>query len=181
MEDKPESWDRYLLYLRVVAERATRRTDLSGLDPSSIAQTAVTEAWKCRSNFRGEGEEVFLAWMRGILANVMRTAVRNQMRRPLSVDMNDLDSGLNQFGNRIVVFANSMGSPSDAMQTQERSLQLTSAINGLSADYQSVLIARHFEDRSFEEIAKAMDRSEPAIRMLWVRALRALRIAYGVT
>jgi RNA polymerase sigma-70 factor, ECF subfamily len=177
MDDKLDSWDRYLPYLRVVAERATRRSDLAGLDPSSIAQTAVTEAWKCRGNFRGSGDELFLAWMRGILANVMRTAVRKQIRRPVSVDMNDLDSDLNRYGNRIVVFANSIVSPSDALQKKEHSLLLTETIARLEADYRAVLIERHFEERSFEEIAKTMGRSEPATRMLWVRALRALRKA----
>ena len=178
MEDKQESWDRYLPYLRVVAEQATRRSAVAGLDPSSIAQTAVTEAWKSRKNFRGENDEVFLAWMRGILANVMRTAVRNQIRRPLTVDLAELDSTISAYGERIAVFANSLEGPDEALLLKERSLQLASALDQLSSDHREVLIARHFEDRSFAEIAAQMDRSEPATRMLWIRALQALRKNY---
>ena len=175
MEDKQESWDRYLPYLRTVAEQATRRSAIAGLDPSSIAQTAVTEAWKSRKNFRGENDEVFLAWMRGILANVMRTAVRNQIRRPLTLDLAALDSELSVYGDRIAVFANSLASPDEALMLKERSLQLAAALDQLSSDHREVLIARHFEDQSFAEIAAQMDRSEAATRMLWIRALRALR------
>ena len=180
MDDKDKSWDRYLPYLRVVAEQATRRSDIPGLDPSSIAQTAVTEAWKSRQNFRGESDEVFLAWMRGILANVMRTAVRNQIRRPQSLDLATLDEAMTGYGDRIAIFANSVINPVDALQLKERSLLLAQALDELSPDHRQVLLARHFEDRSFAEIAAQMSRSEAAIRMLWVRALRALRQNFGV-
>jgi RNA polymerase sigma-70 factor, ECF subfamily len=179
MEDKQESWDRYLPYLRTVAEQATRRSAIAGLDPSSIAQIAVTEAWKSRMRFRGDNDEVFLAWMRGILANVMCTAVRNQIRRPLTVDLAEMESELSVCGNRITVFANSMASPDEAMLLKERSLQLANALDQLSSDHREVLIGRHFEDRSFADIASRMNRSEPATRMLWIRALRALRQNFG--
>ncbi|MCC6510750.1 MAG: sigma-70 family RNA polymerase sigma factor [Pirellulaceae bacterium] len=175
MDDKQESWDRYLPYLRVVAEQATRRSAIPGLDPSSIAQTAVTEAWKSRQNFRGESDEIFLAWMRGILANVMRTAVRNQIRRPQCLDLAELDETMTGCGDRIAVFAKSVANPLDELQLKERSLLLTQALDQLSSDHREVLQARHFEDRSFAEIAAQMNRSEAAIRMLWIRALRALR------
>ena len=179
MEDKQESWDRYLPYLREVAERATRRSAIAGLDPSSIAQTAVTEAWKFRNNFRGENDEVFLAWMRGILANVMRTAVRNHIRRPQTVEWADLDTTLSICGDRIAVFASSVACPVKELELKERSLQLTLALDKLSSDHRDVLIARHFDDRSFADIAAQMNRSESATRMLWIRALRALRQTYG--
>jgi RNA polymerase sigma-70 factor (ECF subfamily) len=179
MEHKHESWARYLPYLRTVAEQAARRAAIAGLDPSSIAQTAVVEAWKSRKNFRGEGDEVFLAWMRGILANVVRTAVRNQIRRPQTIDLAELDATLAVCGDRIAVFTQAVSNPLDELHLKERSLQLTLALDKLSTDHRDVLIARHFEDRSFAEIAVAMQRSEAATRMLWIRALRALRRTYG--
>lgn len=178
MDDKEESWDRYLPYLRVVAEQATRRSAIKGLDPSSIAQTAVTEAWKSRQSFRGESDEVFLAWMRGILANVMRTAVRNQIRRPQSIDLAELEGTITDYEDRIAIFANSVANPLEELQMRERSLQLAQALDELSPDHRQVLVARHFEDRSFAEVSAQMNRSEAAIRMLWVRALRALRQSF---
>ncbi len=181
MEDKQESWERYLPYLRVVAEQATRRAAVTGLDPSSIAQTAVAEAWKSRKNFRGGSDEVFLAWIRGILANVMRNEVRNQIRRPQTVDLSELDAAMSTYGERITVFANSVSGPDEALQQKERSLQLTHALDQLAPDYRDVLVARHFDDRSFADIAMQMNRSEAATRMLWIRALRALRQVYGVS
>lgn len=172
------AWESYLPYLRVIAEQATRRSAVPGLDPSSIAQTAIVEAWKSRGSFRGDNDEVFLAWMRGILSNVMRSAVRQQIRRPQSIDWNTLDAALATYGNRITVFANSIPDPVEALQANERALQLAAALEKLTSDHRTILIARHFEDRSFADIARQFDRSEAATRMLWVRALRALRQAY---
>ncbi len=74
--------------------------------------------------------------------------------------------------------AQSSPSPLEQLQAQERELQLAAALEKLSAEHREVLIARHFEDRSFTEIARQLQRSEPAARMLWIRALRALRRAF---
>jgi DNA-directed RNA polymerase specialized sigma24 family protein len=49
----------------------------------------------------------------------------------------------------------------------------------LPDDYRDVLIFRHLESLSHDEIATRMNRSAGAVRMLWGRALAALREACG--
>ena len=183
MKDKSkvdeDSWNRYLPYLRDIAARATRRTDMGGIDPSSIAQVAATEAWKSRGSFRGEGEEAFLAWMRGILANIVRATVRSHIRRPQCVDLRDVSVSSEYENNRrIAVFATSETCPVEALEKREQSMRLSQSLDQLSADHRQVLMARHYEDCSFAEIAEKMNRSEAATRMLWIRALQELRTAY---
>lgn len=175
MSNDQESWTRYLIYLQTVAEQTVRRVAVSGLDPSSIAQTALTEAWRSRTNFRGEGEEVFLAWLRGILGNVMRTAVRNQIRRPQTIDISSMDFTHTEGEGRITVFARPATSPVEELQRKERALLVVLALEKLSSDHREVLVARHFGEYSFLQIALQMNRTEAATRMLWVRALRSLR------
>lgn len=178
MHNDHQSWARYLPYIRSIAEQAIRRSSMAGLDASSIAQTAVTEAWKSRKNFRGDSDEVFLAWMRGILANVMRSAIRKQIRRPQSIDLADFDTKVAEHGSRIAIFTSTVAGPVEQLALKERTERLTLALDQLSQDHRVVLIARHFEDRSFAEIGIEMNRSEAAARMLWIRALQALRNIY---
>ncbi len=58
--------------------------------------------------------------------------------------------------------------------TEERK-QLDQALAQLSDEQRKVIEMRHFEELSFAEIAKRMNRSDSAVRMLWVRALRNLQ------
>jgi RNA polymerase sigma factor (sigma-70 family) len=49
------------------------------------------------------------------------------------------------------------------------------ALEGLSEPHRRVIQLRRFEERPFHEIAPAMERSENAARILYFRALRALK------
>jgi RNA polymerase sigma-70 factor (ECF subfamily) len=52
---------------------------------------------------------------------------------------------------------------------------LAAALARLPDDYREVVILRNLEGLSHEEVARRMDRSAGAVRMLWVRALTRLR------
>ena len=163
------SWDRYLPYMQNAAVQLMRRSPNAGFDPSSLAQTAIIEAWRCRAKFRGESEEAFLAWMRGILANVVRSAARqqttNQERSGQSVE----DGGTDH--HPTLVYNDPIASL-DENETLDRVWQ---SMEVLPDDYRRVLQWRHQEGLTIREIASRLDRTEPAVRMLWVRALRELR------
>jgi len=45
----------------------------------------------------------------------------------------------------------------------------------LPAHYRDVLMLRHIEDLSFEEVALKLGKSAGAVRMIWLRALENLR------
>ena len=57
----------------------------------------------------------------------------------------------------------------------ERSIRLAAALEMLPADYRDVIRLRHIENLSHEEVAVRMNRNSGAVRMLWMRALAALR------
>ncbi len=52
---------------------------------------------------------------------------------------------------------------------------IRSALAELKEDYQNVIIWYYLDDLSIKEIAKMLDRTEPAIRVLIHRALKALK------
>jgi RNA polymerase sigma-70 factor (ECF subfamily) len=57
----------------------------------------------------------------------------------------------------------------------EHQVHLAQALERLPDDYREVIVLRHIEGLSHEQIAKRMNRNTGAIRMLWVRALARLR------
>ena len=70
-------------------------------------------------------------------------------------------------------------SPSSMFRRREDAERLARAIATLSADHRLVLRLRRFEDRPGAEVARMMGRSEGAVRVLYFRAIEALREAMG--
>src|SRR5262249_53246670 len=66
-------------------------------------------------------------------------------------------------------------SPSQAAMRRERAERLEQALRRLPDPYRQVIVLRHREGRSFEEIGLVLDRSPEAARKLWVRALAQLQ------
>ena len=66
-------------------------------------------------------------------------------------------------------------SPSEVLVRHEIELQLADAIAALSDDYQEVIVLRNLERLPFDEVARRMGRSRPAVQMLWMRAIRSLK------
>jgi RNA polymerase sigma-70 factor (ECF subfamily) len=64
--------------------------------------------------------------------------------------------------------------PSKQMATNERALALERALVRLPEEYRRVILLRHDEGQSFEDIGKALGRSANAARKLWVRAIERL-------
>ena len=57
-------------------------------------------------------------------------------------------------------------------------LRVTAALAELPPDYQEVIVLRNLQRLSFNEVAERMDRSRPAVQMLWMRAIRKLQEAW---
>ena len=57
----------------------------------------------------------------------------------------------------------------------ERDLEIADSIAGLSEDHREVIVLRSLERLPFDEVARRMGRSRPAVQMLWTRAVRSLQ------
>jgi RNA polymerase sigma-70 factor, ECF subfamily len=58
-------------------------------------------------------------------------------------------------------------------------LRVTAALAELPADYQEVIVLRNLQRLPFNEVAERMERSRPAVQMLWMRAIKKLQEALG--
>ena len=155
------------------------------VSPSDVVQESLLEAHRDFGNFRGRSANEFLAWLRQILVhNLAHTidrhlfAEKRDVRREVAMEAVGASVERSAMGLLHVLAADS-NSPSAVAMQQERMLALSDAVAALPNDYRDVIMMRHMEARSFKEIADRMQRSEGAVRMLWLRAMDQLRSLLG--
>ena len=69
--------------------------------------------------------------------------------------------------------------PSKTARVNELQKRVADAMDKLPADYRCIIELRNFEQRTFVEIGRIMNRSPDAVRMLWGRAIRRLAAEVG--
>jgi RNA polymerase sigma-70 factor, ECF subfamily len=171
---------RYEAWLRVLARCEIDSRFAGKFDASDAVQNTLLEAWKGWDQFRGSEEPQRRAWLRQILAfqlaHLARQYAGTQMRdvtREVALEQS-LGESSRRLDNLLV--AHDL-SPSQQAMANERSLRLAAALELLPVDYRNVITLRHIENLSHEEVATRMQRNSGAVRMLWMRALAALRDA----
>ncbi len=166
---------RYRNYLRIIALDHSRDNGAlrSRFDASDLVQNTMLDAFRDIASFRGNTEPELIAWLRQILArnlaDLMRVhfADKRDVRRQVS-----LDAALSHSSQRLEQLIND-GTflVKDRSSKHEMLLLFADAMAKLPEHYQQVIMLRHTQRASFEEIAVEMDRSAVAVRLLWMRAL----------
>jgi RNA polymerase sigma-70 factor (ECF subfamily) len=144
---------------------------------SDVVQQTLLEAWRDWGQFRGSDERGRKAWLRQILAHQLARLGRQFTAQKRYVNRERLAASLERSSLRLEqFFAADQTSPSQQVLAREESLELARVLEQLPADYRQVLLLRHLEELSHEQIAERMQRSVGAVRMLWLRALNELRL-----
>lgn len=173
----------YQHYLRLLAHGALNPRVQARVTISDVIQETFLHAYQAFDQFRGRTAGEFIAWMRTILASRIADvhekhllARRRDVRREVSIET--IAAGLSRSSARLEMLAvdHAGQSPGSVIDQQERAILLAGAIAELPAAYQQVLVLRHFEGLSFDEIATKLDRSAGAVRMVWLRAIRKMKI-----
>jgi RNA polymerase sigma-70 factor (ECF subfamily) len=160
-------------YIRVLV-RACRSARLRApLDDSDLIQDACLEAQRSFADFRGTTVAELLAWLRRLvlrtagrtLRGFVGTAKRDPSREQTAEDLDRLAD-------------KSGSSPSAQAIRHEQAARMAEAVARLPEDMQQVLLARHMDGLAHAVIAAQIGRTESAVRMLYLRALRRLRELY---
>ena len=171
---------RYQAWLRLLARNEIDSRFAGKFDPSDAVQQTLLEAWKGWDKFRGTEEPQRLAWLRQILAHQLAHLARHYggtQKRHVAREVS-IDQTLCQSAQRLdALLPAGDPSPSGIAAASEQRLHLAKVLEQLPADYRQVILLRNLEDLPHEEVARRMGRSEGAVRMLWVRALAALKAA----
>ena len=164
-------------WLRLLAREALHQRLASKFDPSDVVQQTLLSAWKDWEQMRATDDGQRRAWLRAILAHQLAKINRQYagtQRRDVRREQHILQS-IDQSAARLEhLLVAREPTPSQAVLADEQRQRLFECLDKLSDDHRHVLILRNIDELSHQEIAQRMNRSEAAVRMLWLRALAAL-------
>lgn len=167
-----EECRRYLL--RIANQRLAPDLQAKG-GASDIVQQTFLEAQRDFAGFQGETEAELRAWLRQLLvhnlANFRRHYLatdKRQVGREIALEANP---GSTDPGVQVVA---GTPSPSREVMDREEAEVLRRALERLPEEFRQVIALRHHEQRTFEEIARLMNRSPNGARTLWLRAVEQL-------
>ena len=160
--------------LKIAGQELTPKLHTKG-GASDLVQETHLEAHRGFANFVGATRADFLSWLRKILlhnvADFRRRFCQSSIR-----DVNreiSIGNGESKEDQSLQLAANA-SSPSSHMVRQEEAAMLERALDDLPEHYRQVVILRHKEKLSHQEIGLRLNRSEEAVRKLWARAIQAL-------
>jgi RNA polymerase sigma-70 factor (ECF subfamily) len=171
----------YRNYLLVLASAQLNERLRGRVNPSDLVQETFLRASRHFGDFCGSSEQEWLGWLRTILRRcVLKMVHRQVVARKRSVLREvSLQEFATRSGSEAPGFASVVVSPGSSPSTQARRQELTSLISDrlsrLPGPCREVLVLRHLEGLSFQEVARRMGRPPGAVRILWLRALERLR------
>ncbi|MBY0588247.1 sigma-70 family RNA polymerase sigma factor [bacterium] len=160
-------------YLLMAANRAVGGELRVKVPPSDLVQETVMAAIDGFDQFRGTTERELLAWLTRILSFRIIDAARQFQRQ--KVDLRREVSISAESSEVELALLQSDGSPSAFLMAEEDERQLLDAMSKLSAESAELIRLRHWEDLSFNEIARRLGMSESGVRKRWSSAICELR------
>jgi RNA polymerase sigma-70 factor (ECF subfamily) len=151
---------------RIVLWAATRLSPAlrAHLDPEDVAQEILLAVHRDLGAFRGGDARAFYGWLFTVGENRIRDLAdrygAQKRRTPDPVPRSDT-------------------SPSGRASRTEACERVKRALLTLSEDHQRVVQLVRLEERPYDEAALVLGRSVNAVRILYCRALKALRGALG--
>lgn len=151
------------------------------VDASDLVQQTMLEAHRDFARFEGGSEREWLAWLRKILSHNAADFVRHYRgtaKREARREVRFRDPADSRTSGAPEPAAPN-ATPSQEFLQFDNELRATAAMAELPADYQEVILLRNLQRLPFNEVASRMDRSRPAVQMLWMRAIKKLQAAMG--
>jgi RNA polymerase sigma-70 factor (ECF subfamily) len=164
-----EACRRYLL--EIAQQELDPKLQAKG-SASDVVQETFLAAQRDFNQFDGESETELRAWLRQLLLHYIykfarryRTTQKRVLSREFPLD------GVEQAKELVAATA----TPSTQAMAQEQAEGVQQALDRLPADYRQVIVWRHQDHCSFEEIARRLGRSVTAVHKLWARAIERLQ------
>ena len=160
---------RLLTFIRLRMGRTLR----SKMESRDILQAALMKSFQHLEDFKGSDTQSLGAWLARIAEREIADRVDfHQRQRRDAAREEPLD---------IEALGAAVPAPVKSALTQaildEKARHLEAAMDTLSDAHREIILLRKFEELSFGEIARRLDKSEDACRMLLARAMVALTLA----
>ncbi|MBY0231683.1 MAG: sigma-70 family RNA polymerase sigma factor [Gemmataceae bacterium] len=168
----------YRNYLALIARSQIGQHLQGRASASDVVQEAYLDACRGFARFNGTTERELMAWLRQVLVGNIARLVRDQVlaqKRSTTREV-PLPDRLDESAVRLdAALAANASSPSAQASRRERAAVLADVLAQLPDDYRDVIALRNLEGLPFEDVAQRMGRTSGAVRVLWVRAVDALR------
>jgi RNA polymerase sigma-70 factor, ECF subfamily len=162
---------RFRAYLRLLARMQLPPKLWAKVGASDVVQQTLLEAQQAQSQFRGQSEGEWLAFLRQTLARNLADLVRlySREKRDISREIEQSSLQLEQFART------AEPSPSQQAVKNEQLLQLAEALGRLPDDQRIAVELKHLQSWSVRQIAELIGKSEVAVGGLLYRGIRKLR------
>jgi RNA polymerase sigma-70 factor (ECF subfamily) len=167
-------------YLLPVAAREMGPDLLAKADASDLVQETFLGARRDFERFGGRTRDELRAWLTVILRHRIagfRRHYRDTAKRAVVREIALGESGLS--GEPVLALIADTPTPGTRAIRSEREAALVAALGRLPERYRCVVVWRHQDRLSFEEIGRRLQCSSEAARKLWPRALAQLRKELG--
>jgi RNA polymerase sigma-70 factor, ECF subfamily len=176
-QDPAETLEPFRKYLRVLADIHLDRRLRGKVDPSDLVQQTMLRAYPALADLRHREATVLAAWLRRILASTLADAVKHferdkrdvALERSLEADIDRSASGFNAW------LAADQTSPSGQAERNEELLRMVEALGQIPDRMREVVVLKHCQGLTLQQIADRIGRSVPAIASLLRRGLEELR------
>jgi RNA polymerase sigma-70 factor, ECF subfamily len=175
--DPPPDFERYRQYLHVLAEMHLGAPLRTKVDASDLVQISLLEAhrdWH-KAKFGSEGE--FLAWLRTILAHNLANEARRyrSQGRDMTRERSIAAQAEQSSAQLVKMLASEQSTPSQQAVRNESADRLAAALGQLPPAQRKAVLLKHFQQRTVEQIAVELGRTEQAVGGLLKRGLQRLR------
>lgn len=123
-----------------------------------ITEEVFLKAWRAIKSCKGK-ESTFSSWLYRIAHNQMVDEIRKRQRRP-ALELENVEN---------------IGDNRERVEKSQEQLELAEVIDRLSPNQRQVIILKFIEGLDNPDIARIMDKSEGAIRILQMRGLSRLK------
>lgn len=140
------------------------------MDAEDIAQQVFVRVWKSAGRY--EPNAKFTTWLMTITRNLVFNESRRRSRAhlvPLEAEGEDVP--------RVQHADGEAKSPSDSLVEEEMRAAVDEAIAGLPENQRMAIVLRRYEGMPYEEIAKVLKTSVPAVKSILFRARNELKSA----
>ncbi len=134
-------------------------------ETEDITQEAFVRAWKAIDRYKRTGAP-FVSWIITIAGNIIIDHYRKQQKVEFTDEIEKISE--KDLGNQIL-------GPERQAEINFDNTIIKKAVLKLTGDKQRVILMHFIDGLSYEEIAKALNKNEGAIRVIQYRALSDLR------
>jgi RNA polymerase sigma-70 factor (ECF subfamily) len=176
LPDSPPPLERFRSYLLLLARVQLDARLRSKVDPSDVVQQTLLDAHAHRQQFTGD-EPGLIAWLQQSLSHNLIDALRAWRRAKRDVRREQsLDAAVAQSSARLAgLLAADGSSPSRGAERHEQAVRLAESLTQLAESQREAIVLHHLQGWTLKEVARQLDRSEPAVAGLLHRGLRRLR------